>query len=166
EDQIPRIQPILSVETEQKRLMAVSTPRGKRNNPLWKLMEQVKGYPDAQIIVRTIDDLNEMMVRQGLPPVRSQESLERDREQYLIRFGNARMFEQEFHCSFEEMDAAAVYGEALTRIIADRRNEKFNLDPNHPVYVAFDIGSSGYHSDATAWIAFQWYNEKLFLYDC
>ena len=166
EDPIPRIQPILSVETEQKRLMAVSTPRGKRNNPLWKLMETVEGMKDAQVIVRTIDDLNAMMVAQGLPPVRSEAKLEEDKEMYLRRFGNTRMFEQEMYCSFEEMDAAAVYGEALTRLIADKRDEKFNLNPSYPVYVSFDIGAAGYHSDATAWVAFQWYNNKLFLYDC
>jgi len=164
-DPIPRIQPILSVETEEKRLMAVSTPRGKRNNPLWQLMKTVKGMPDAQVIIRTIDDLNEMMVRAGLAPVRSKESLEKDKEMYLRRFGNTRMFEQEFYVSFEEMDAAAVYGEALTRLLSDRRSEKFNLDQGHPVYVAFDIGAAGYHSDATAWIAFQWINNKLFIYD-
>jgi len=166
EDPIPRIQPILSVETEEKRLMAVATPRGKRNNPLWKLMETIEGMPDAGIIIRTIDDLNAMMINAGLPPVRSQEKLEQDKEMYLRRFGNTRMFEQEMYCSFEEMDAAAVYGEALTRMIHDRRNEKFNLLPDVPIYVAFDIGSAGYHSDATSWIAFQWYNNKLFLYDC
>lgn len=166
EDPIPRIRPILSVETEQKRLMAVATPRGKRNNPLWQLMKEIEGTKDSQVIIRTIDDLNEMMRRQGLPPVRSQESLEQDKEAYLRRFGNSRMFEQEFYCSFEEMDAAAVYGEALTRIREEKRDQRFNLDPSHPVYVAFDIGSSGQHSDATAWIAFQWFNNKLFLFDC
>lgn len=166
EDPIPRIRPILSVETEKKRLMAVSTPRGKRNNPLWLLMKEIDGMKDSQVIIRTIDDLNEMMRNAGLPPVRSQESLEQDKESYLRRFGNSRMFEQEFYCSFDEMDAAAVYGEALTKLRSEHRDERFNLDPNHPVYVAFDIGSSGRHSDATAWIAFQWFNNKLFLYDC
>lgn len=166
EDPIPRIQPILSVETEEKKLMAVATPRGKRKNPLWKLMETIEGMPDAQVIIRTIEDLNEMMKRAGLPPVRSQELLDRDREMYLRRFGNDRMFMQEYYCSFEDMDAAAVYGEALMKLLKERRDERFNLSPSHPVYVAFDIGSAGYHSDATSWIAFQWFNNKLFLYDC
>ena len=166
EDPIPRIQPILSVETEEKKLLAVSTPRGKRQNPLWQLMKTVDGMKDAQVMIRTIDDLNEMMVRQGLDPIRSEEMLERDKEMYLRRFGNSRMFEQEYYCSFEEMDAAAVYGEALSKLLSERRDASFNLNPNHPVYDAFDIGSSGRHSDATAWIAFQWYNNKLFIYDC
>jgi len=76
------------------------------------------------------------------------------------------MFEQEYHVSFEEMDAAAVYGEAYMKLVGDNRVHDFNLDPGHPVYVVFDIGSSGMHSDATAWIAFQWINGRLFLYDC
>jgi hypothetical protein len=76
------------------------------------------------------------------------------------------MFQQEYHVSFEEMDAAAVYGEAYMKLVEDQRVHDFNLDPGHPVYVVFDIGSSGMQSDATAWIAFQWINGRLFLYDC
>jgi len=166
EDPIPRIMPILENRAEQKRLMVVSTPRGKRRNPLWQLMESLSGNPEAQVIVRTIDDLNEMMKREGLPPVLTPDELERIRETYLKRFGNDRMFEQEYHVSFEEMDAAAVYGEAYMKLVGDNRVHDFNLDPGHPVYVVFDIGSSGMHSDATAWIAFQWINGRLFLYDC
>jgi hypothetical protein len=169
EDPIPRLMPIITSGEENgdpKRLMAVATPRGKRKNPLWLLMESIKNDPKAKVLIRTIDDLNEIMKKNGLPPVRSQQQLELDKDTYLRRFGNSRMFEQEYYVSFEEMDAAAVYGEALSKMIAERRTERFNLNPQYPVYVAFDIGSAGKHSDATAWIAFQWYNNKLFLYDC
>ena len=166
EDPIPRLMPILSNELEEKRLMVASTPRGRRKNPLWQLMESLRGTPDYGELIFTIDDLNEMMKREGLPPVRSEMLLEQDRDAYRKRFGNDRMFEQEYYCSFEEMDAAAVYGEAYMQLVADGRDMDFNLHAAHPVYVAFDIGSSGKHSDATAWIAFQWYNNRLFLYDC
>ena len=166
EDPIPRLTPILENRSEAKRLMVVSTPRGKRRNPLWQLMESYKGNPEAQVIVRTIDDLNEIMRREGLPPVLTEAELERIRDTYLKRFGNDRMFEQEYHVSFEEMDAAAVYGEAYMQMEKDGRIHDFNLDPGHPVYVVFDIGSAGIQSDATAWIAFQWINGRLFLYDC
>lgn len=166
EDPIPRLLPILENRAENKRLMVVSTPRGKRKNPLWQLMESMKGNPEAEIQIRTIDDINQIMVREGLPPVLTEPELERIRETYLKRFGNDRMFEQEYYCSFEEMDAAAVYGEAYMKLLAEKRATTFNLNPGHPVFVAFDIGSSGMHSDATAWIAFQWYNNKLFIYDC
>jgi hypothetical protein len=64
------------------------------------------------------------------------------------------------------MDAAAVYGEAYMKMVSEKRVHTFNLDPGHPVFVVFDIGSSGMHSDATSWIAFQWFNNRLFLYDC
>jgi len=167
EDPIPRLLPIITSENEgeDKRLMAVATPRGKRENSLWKLMKDVENRKDSQVIIRTIEDLNEMQRREGLPPVRTQEQLEIDREMYLRRFGNSRMFEQEFYVSFEEMDAAAVYGEALSNLISNGRNQPFELNPGHPVYVVFDIGASGYQSDATAWIAFQWYNNKIFIYD-
>ena len=166
EDPLPRLMPIISNEAEEKRLMVASTPRGKRRNPLWQLMESQKGNADFGLIIRTIDDLNEMMRREGLPPIRSQEQLDSDREGYRRRVGNDRMFEQEYYCSFEEMDAAAVYGEAYMKMVEEKRVSFFNLDSGHPVYVAFDIGSSGMHSDATSWIAFQWFNGKLFLYDC
>jgi hypothetical protein len=166
EDPIPRIMPILENRAEQKRLMVASTPRGKRRNPLWQLMESLSGNPEAQVIVRTIDDLNAMMKREGLPEVLTELELERIRETYLKRFGNDRMFEQEYYVSFEEMDAAAVYGEAYMKMVGDKRVHDFNLDPGHPVYVVFDIGASGMQSDATAWIVFQWINGRLFLYDC
>lgn len=166
EDPIPRLMPIIENEHEQKRLMVVSTPRGKRKNPLWKLIESLEGREDAQVIVRTIDDLNEIMKRHGQPPVLTQERLEQIRETYLKRYGNDRMFNQEYHVDFGEMDAAAVYGEAYLRMVADQRIIDFNLYPGHPVYVMFDIGSSGQHSDATSWIAFQWINGRIFLYDC
>lgn len=166
EDPIPRLMPILDNEHEPKRLMAVSTPRGKRKNPLWQLMESVRDNPQAQVIVRTIDDLNTMMKREGLPPVRTVEQLELTRDAYLKRFGNDRMFNQEYYCSFEEMDAAAVYGEAYMNLVNDGRIHDFNLHTAHPVYVQFDIGASGMHSDATAWAAFQYINGQKFIYDC
>lgn len=166
EDPIPRLIPIIENRAEKKRLMAVSTPRGKRRNPLWQLMESVKDNPEAIIITRTIDDLNAIMKREGLPPVLTEEELEVIRETYLRRFGNDRMFEQEYYCSFEEMDAAAVYGEAYMKMLADKRIHNFNLDPGRPVYVTFDIGSSGMHSDATSWMAWQWYNGRLMIFDC
>jgi hypothetical protein len=166
EDPIPRLMPILENRAENKRLMVVSTPRGKRRNPLWQLMQSLEDNPEAQVIVRDIDDINTIMRREGLPPVLTQEELERIRETYLRRFGNDRMFEQEYYVSFEEMDAAAVYGEAYMTMEKDGRIEEFNLNPAHPVYVVFDIGSSGMQSDATSWIAFQWINGRLFLYDC
>jgi hypothetical protein len=166
EDPIPRLMPILENRAENKRLMVVSTPRGKRKNPLWALMDSLKGNPEAHVIIRTIDDINAIMKKDGLPPVLTEQELELVRETYQRRFGNDRMFEQEYYCSFEEMDAAAVYGEAYMSLVNDGRVTPFNLDSGHPVYVVFDIGSSGQHSDATAWIAFQWFNGKLFLYDC
>ena len=166
EDPLPRLMPIIQNEAEPKKLRVASTPRGKRRNPRWQLMQSMEGNSEYGIIIRTIDDINEMMRRAGEPPVLTQERLEQIRDAYLKRFGNDRMFEQEYYCSFEEMDAAAVYGEAYSKLLEEKRNTDFNLDPGHPLYVAFDIGSSGIHSDATAWIAFQWFNGKLFLYDC
>ena len=166
EDPLPRLMPIVQNEHEPKKLRVASTPRGKRRNPLWQLIQSMEGNPEFGLIVRSIDDINEMMRREGAPPVITKQKLEEIRDSYLKRFGNDRMFEQEYYCSFEEMDAAAVYGEAYSKLIEEKRNSTFNLDPGHPVYVAFDIGSSGKHSDATAWITFQWFNNKLFLYDC
>lgn len=78
-------------------------------------MQSMEGNPEYGIITRTIDDINEMMHREGSPPVITQDKLEQIRDSYLKRFGNDRMFEQEYYCSFEEMDAAAVYGEAYMR---------------------------------------------------
>ncbi len=165
EDPIPRIMPILENRAEQKRLMVVSTPRGKRRNPLWLLMQSLESNPEAKIVVRTIDDLNKIMRDAGFPPILSEGELEKIRDAYMRRFGNARMFEQEYYCSFEEMDAAAVYGEAYAALLADNRAYEFRPHDAHPIYVMFDIGAAGMHSDATAWIAFQWINGRLWLCD-
>lgn len=165
EDPIPRLMPIIT-STADKRLMVVSTPRGKRRNPLYQLMQSLQGDPEYGEIVWGIDDINAQMVAAGLPPVRTEAQLEKDKDAYLKRFGNDRMFNQEYHVDFGEMDAAAVYGEAYLQMVKDQRVVDFNLHPGHPVYVAFDIGSAGQHSDATSWIAFQWFNNQLFLYDC
>lgn len=166
EDPVPRLMPILENRAEKKRLMVVSTPRGRRKNPLWQLISSMEGNPEAKLIVYTIDDLNAIMKRAGAPPVLTEAELERIRDTYLKRFGNDRMFEQEYHVSFEEMDAAAVYGEAYMKLVAEDRVHDFNLHQGHPVYVVFDIGASGMHSDATSWIAFQWYNNMMFIFDC
>ena len=165
EDPIPRLMPILT-STPDKKLMVASTPRGKRKNPLWQLMQSLDGNPEYGQIIWGIDDINAQMRAAGLPEVRSQAQLEIDRDSYLKRFGNDRMFNQEYHVDFGEMDAAAVYGEAYLQMMNDGRVTDFQLHPGHPVYVAFDIGSSGQHSDATAWIAFQWYNNQLMIFDC
>lgn len=165
EDPIPRLMPILT-STDDKKLRVASTPRGKRRNPLWQLMESLGGNKDYGQIIWGINDLNAMMEAEGLPPVRTQAQLEIDQAAYLKRFGNDRMFNQEYHVDFGEMDAAAVYGEAYLQLIRDGRVLDFQLHPGHPVYVVFDIGSAGQHSDATSWIAFQWYNEQLVIYDC
>jgi len=157
--------PILT-STDDKKLRVASTPRGKRKNPLWQLMQSLDGNPEYGQIIWGIDDINAQMLAAGLPLVRSQEQLEIDRDAYLRRFGNDRMFNQEYHVDFGEMDAAAVYGEAYLQMLQDGRVDDFQLHPAHPVYVAFDIGSSGQHSDATSWIAFQWYNNKLMIFDC
>ena len=165
EDPIPRLLPIIT-STPDKRLLVVSTPRGKRRNPLWQLMQSMAGDPDYGQIVWGIDDLNAQMLAAGLPPVRTQDQLDRDRAAYFKRFGNDRMFNQEYNCDFGEIDAATVYGEALLDLRAGQRIIDFNRDMGHPVYVAFDIGSAGMQSDATSWIAFQWFNGRLFLLDC
>ena len=166
ENPIPRLLPIIDSKNGHKRLMVAATPRGKRNNPLWKLMELAEGRKDAQVLIRGIDDINAIMKLNGAAPVLTQEELEQIAENYLKLFGNTRMFEQEYHCSFEEMDSAAVYGEAYAQILKDKRADPFNWDRGHPIYVAFDIGSAGVQSDATCWIAFQYINNKLFLIDC
>lgn len=165
EDPIPRLQPIIMNEDEDKKLMVASTPRGKRRNPLWQLIQSFEGSKDFKVIIRTIDDINKNMRDHGLPAVLSEAELEGIRDSYMRRFGNERMFEQEYYCSFEEMDAAAVYGEAYMKIVEEGRVNSFNLNPGHPVYITFDIGSAGKHSDATSWIAWQWFNGRLFIYD-
>lgn len=166
EDPTTGLMPIIEQDVGNKRLMVASTPRGRRKNPLWLLIQSIEGRADAQVIIRGIDDLNAIMIAAGQPPLISEGRLEVIRDTYMRRFGNDRMFNQEFHCDFGEVDAAAVYGEALVRLLADGRSMVFNINRAHPIFVVFDIGSAGKASDATSWIAFQWINGQPWLYDC
>ncbi len=166
EDPTTGLMPIIEQDTGNKRLMIASTPRGKRKNPLWQLIQSVEARDDAQVMIRGIDDLNAIMRAAGQPPLITDERLSIIRDTYVRRFGNDRMFNQEFHVDFGEIDASAVYGEALLRLLSDGRSMVFNLHPAHPVYVVFDIGSAGKQSDATSWIAFQWINGQPWIYDC
>src|SRR5690606_39764335 len=50
EDPIPLLMPILT-NGPDKRLLVASTPRGKRRNPLWQLMESLRGNPEYGEIV-------------------------------------------------------------------------------------------------------------------
>ena len=76
EDPIPRLMPIIQGEHEDKKLMVASTPRGKRQNPLWQLIQNHGQQKDFQLITRTIEDLNAMMKGSGLPAVMSEAKLE------------------------------------------------------------------------------------------
>src|SRR5690606_32549097 len=136
EDPIPRLLPILT-NGDDKKLLVASTPRGKRRNPLWQLMEALQDRPSYGQTDWGSGDLNEMMRKAGLPPVRTEAQLERDKDAYLKRFGNDRMFNQEYHVDFGEMDAAAVYGEAFLQMLKENRVIDFQLNPGHPVYVVF-----------------------------
>lgn len=92
------------------------------------------------------------------------ERLEQIRERYIRSMGNDALFRQEYLCEFLAVNAGLVFpGIELLR--EEGRYQPYNLDPAHPVYMAWDISSKDKQSDWTSAVIFQYYNNRLFIYD-
>jgi hypothetical protein len=137
---------------EHRKLRVASTPRGKGNNPLWRLIKSMENDPNFGMMTLTIDDTGMF----------TEEQIEIIKDRYYRKFGNYRLFNQEYYCSFEEVNAALVYGDNLKLIRKENRITKINVSPEHPVILSYDLARKG---DKTAIIAFQYYNGKLFIID-
>lgn len=87
----------------------------------------------------------------------SAEVLAEIREETIAKNGNDFWYKQEFECDWGQASSTSYYGAAL-----GRNNEIHNLgyfpyDPGHPVYTAWDLGTS----DSTAITFFQVMNKKV-----
>lgn len=101
----------------------------------------------------------------GFRPLYTDEEIEMLKSQYYREFGNLNFYYQENECEFTTVNAGLVYL-AIEQLQKENRFTQFNLDSTKPVYVAFDIGSKAKMTDSTAAIIFQYYNGKMFIYDC
>lgn len=92
------------------------------------------------------------------------EMLERIRDRYVRAMGNDLLFRQEYMCEFLAVNAGLVFpGIELLR--TEKRYTQYRLDPNRPVYAAWDISSKDKTTDWTSAVIFQYYNGRMFIYD-
>lgn len=92
------------------------------------------------------------------------EALEDIRQRYIRAMGNDLLFRQEYMCEFLAVNAGLVFpGIELVR--AEKRYTSYNIDPTHPVYMAWDISSKDKQTDWTSCVVFQYYNGRMFICD-
>lgn len=92
------------------------------------------------------------------------EHLEDIRQRYIRMHGNDNRFRQELMCDFLAVNAGLVYP-AIEVLKEEGRYHPFNLNPEQPVYMAWDISSKDKLSDWTSAFIFQYYDGSLWLYD-
>ena len=92
------------------------------------------------------------------------EMLEMIRDRYIRSMGNDQMFRQEYMCEFLAVNAGLVYP-GIEFVRSEGRYCPYNVDPNRPVYMAWDISSKDKVTDWTSCIVFQYYNGKMFIHD-
>lgn len=150
------------------------TPRGMAN-VYYDLMRVYSGVDDPELFPGEhgncyIDKvtIRDIMVPDGhgnFRPLYTEEEIEMLKSQYYREFGNLNFYYQENECKFTTVNAGLVY-QGIEQLRTDGRYCSFNLDTSKPVYVAFDIGSKDKMTDSTSCIIFQYYNGKMFIYDC
>lgn len=151
------------------------TPRG-RNQDLYTLLCQYTGEDDplnfpgwhetpfgtCYVDLITIEDVQvPIRDKAGKPTGKykalySKEEIEELRLACIKSMGNDNWFRQEFYCDFLAVNAGLVY-QAWEIVKEEGRYTKVNRDPNHPVFITFDLGSKGKFTDATSAIYWQSY---------
>lgn len=94
----------------------------------------------------------------------SDEMLENIRQRYIRAMGNDLLFRQEYMCEFLAVNAGLVYP-GIESVRKEKRYCPYNLDPSKPVYLAWDISSKDKQTDWTSCVVFQYYNDRMFIYD-
>jgi hypothetical protein len=149
------------------------TPRGIKN-VYYELLKTYTGCDDPDdfpgehgkcyVDKKTIHDVVVPDGHGGLRPLYTEEQIEILKDRYLKQFGNLALYEQEYECNFTTVNAGLVY-RAIEYVVSEKRYCEFNLDATKPVYIAFDISSKDKQTDATAAIIFQYYNNRMMIYD-
>ena len=92
------------------------------------------------------------------------EMLEDIRQRCIRSTGNDLLFRQEYMCEFLAVNAGLVFpGIELVR--TENRYTHYNLDGSKPVYIAWDISSKDKQTDWTSCVVFQYYNNRMFIFD-
>jgi hypothetical protein len=154
------------------------TPRGIKN-VLYDLLKTYTGCEDpadfpGEHITRfgncyvdkvTIEDAMIPDGHGGFKKLYTPDDIEALRARSIRTYGNDALFRQENYCDFTAVNAGLVY-RGIEQLVNEGRLCRLNLEPNKPVYVAFDIASKGKESDSTAAVIFQYVNHRMLIFDC
>ena len=155
------------------------TPRGTRN-VMYNLLRSLTGMddpndfpgehlrPNGNVFVDKMT-IRDLMIPDpdspgGFKRAYSEQDIEVLKGQYLREFGNLNFYMQENECDFTVVNAGLVYL-GIEQLEKEGRFTSINLNPEKPVYMAWDISSKEKTTDATTCIVFQVYNGRMFLYD-
>ncbi len=111
----------------------ITTPRG--NNHAKALFDMATGNPNWFAQILTAQDTG------AISPEKLEESLTEYQALYGIDFGRA-MFEQEYLCSFSGAMIGAYWGAEVNKAEREGRVRAFEIDPEHPVHTAWDLGKA------------------------
>lgn len=111
----------------------ITTPRG--NNHAKAMFDMAKTNP------RWFWELSSVHDTGALTQAQLDESLKEYQALYGLDFGLA-MFEQEYLCSFSGAMVGAYWGAEVNRAEREGRVHAFEVDPEHPVHTAWDLGKA------------------------
>lgn len=111
----------------------ITTPRG--NNHAKAMYDMAQGSD------RWFAELSSVTDTGALTEAQLSEALEEYQALYGIDFGCA-MFEQEYFCSFSGAQIGAYFGAEVNKAEREGRIREVEVDPEHPVHVAMDLGKA------------------------
>lgn len=111
----------------------ITTPRG--NNHAKAMYDLGRESDDWFAEVSSVHDTG------ALTADELDEALHEYQALYGLDFGRA-MFEQEYLCSFSGAMVGAYFGAEVSRAERDGRICEFDIDENHPVHTAWDLGKA------------------------
>lgn len=154
-------------------VMFNGTPRGMRNVfydmlKTWTKEEDPEAFPgaheDCYVDKVTIEDLIIPDGNGGWKHMYNEEDIEKLKDRYIRAYGDLNLFYQENYCDFTIVNSGLVYKQ-IEQLRNDGRYCDVNIEPSHPVYMAWDISSKGKTSDATACVVFQFINGRMIMLD-
>jgi hypothetical protein len=111
----------------------ITTPRG--NNHAKALYDVAKNDPRWFAEILSVNETGALTAEQ------QQEALVEYQALYGIDFGRA-LYEQEYFCDFSGAMIGAYWGAEVNRAEREGRIRHFEIDPEHPVHTAWDLGKA------------------------
>jgi hypothetical protein len=111
----------------------ITTPRG--NNHAKAMFDMARKSDRWFAELSTVNDTGALTAEQQAEAMKEYQSL------YGLDFGLA-MFEQEYHCSFSGAMVGAYWGAEINRAEREGRVTTVEIDPDHPVHTAWDLGKA------------------------